>query len=286
MECKCVECVTSQVMDSDYKRDMQNLVLKLGRIIFQAIQERRNKLPTQTLTQKLFHGDICSKQALDQIARIFKSLKYFTYTNGEYHSSNNNTAITFKFSYEWNFVEIDNNIDHIITIGKEWYKPFLEYLYKMDRWSRYCWKHISNNDKIDEFLENIVSYIPEFKYLYDFHWNNETYNQLQDPCVLLLASDCGVFAIIVIKFWHQYLDDDEEPEVYDKYHEWVKTYKAHAAEKHGNKLATVIGATYTNNPDVMEPLEFVDEIDLSIARAVNFYTPKSSSSLKDVQLYS
>ncbi|CAG8783819.1 24424_t:CDS:1, partial [Gigaspora margarita] len=287
MECKCVECVTSHVMDNEYRRDMQNLVLKLCRIIFQSIQEIRNKITTQKITQKVFHGDICSKQALDQISRIFKFVKYFTYSGGEYYNSNN--AITFTFSYEWKFIENDNNIDHIITIIKEWYKPFLEYLFKIDRWSRHSWKSVAaktisipgigieeNERKADEFLGNILNYIPEFKYLYDFHWNDKTHNQLQDPCVLFLASDCGVFAIVVIKFWHQYLDDDDDPEIYVQYQEWVKAYKAYAIEKHGNKLVSVIGATYTTNPDVMEPLEFLDDVDLSIARAINSYTPKSS----------
>ncbi|CAG8472724.1 9543_t:CDS:2 [Scutellospora calospora] len=261
MDCKCVECVTSHVMESDYARDIQNLVLRLCRIIFQAIQERKNKLTFQTMDQKIFHGDICSKLSLDQIAQIFKSAKCFTYIDGKYYLPGN-TKVT--FSYEWNLADSDNNLNHIIAIGKKWYGPFLDYVLKMDRFKR----HFLKNDN-NELLNNIVSCIPEFKYLYDFHWNNEIYKH-QDPCVLLLASDCGVFAIVVIKLWDEYLDDDKDPKIYK---EWVKSYKKYAVEKHGNKFVTVIGATYTNKPGVMEPLEFVDEIDYSISRTINSYKP-------------
>ncbi|CAG8494688.1 4088_t:CDS:2, partial [Racocetra fulgida] len=235
-------------------------------------------------------------QSLDQIARLFKPVKYFNYIGGKY-LPNNNSEIT--FSYDWNLPDHDNNIDHIISITKDWYRPFLDYICKIDRWRRHYWREEVANSipNPDELLNNIVSYIPEFKYLYDFHWNDhwnahwndhwnvywnkESYNPLQDPCVLFLASDCGVFAIVVINFCRQNIvDDDNDPHVYDQYLDWVKAYKAYATEKHGNKLVTVIGAIYTNNPDLMEPLEFVDEIDRSIARSINTYTPKSFSDTK------
>ncbi|CAG8591982.1 1084_t:CDS:2 [Diversispora eburnea] len=225
-------------MNDDYKRDLQNMVLQMCRLIFRAIQEginRNNMNEVQTMTQKIFHGDISSKHDLDQFILIFKSSKYLSHLSGSYGNDSTN------------------------------------YVYKMDRWKRHCWKNVTESSPYDDkLLKSIIDHLPGFKYLYDFHWT------FQEPCVLLLTSDCGVFVIVIIKFWNQDSEKEDEPAIYSQYHEWVRLYKAYTVEKHGNKCLTVIGATYTNDPDIVKPLEFVDEIDYSIARAVQSFVFKPS----------
>ncbi|CAG8451193.1 4840_t:CDS:2 [Acaulospora morrowiae] len=265
-QCKCVECTTSHIMDNDYKRDLQNLILRMCRMIFRALQEGTNTANLRTIKQKMYHGDVNSKYDLDQFIGIFKSAKYLPYIAGVHHDP----ISTVTFDFNWEIKEHKENMDSIILISKDWYKPFLEYVGKMDRWRQHYWRDVTESSPhAEELLRSIKDRLPGFKYLYDFHWNvTTTFEQQQEPSVLLLASECGVFAIVVIKFWNQDNHHSDEPEIYN---EWVRAYKLYAAEKHGNKCLMVIGATYTNDPDVMEPLEFVDEIDYSIALSVQSF---------------
>ncbi|CAG8458592.1 4195_t:CDS:2 [Acaulospora colombiana] len=251
-------------MDNDYKRDLQNLILRMCRMVFHAIQEGTYVANLRTMKQKMFHGDISSKCDLDQFIGTFKSAKYLPYVAGVHYDP----ISTVTFDFNWEIKEHKENMDNLISISKVWYIPFLEYVGKMHRWRYHCWRDVTESSPhAEELLNGIMNHLPGFRYLYDFHWNatlTSSFQQPQEPCVLLLASECGVFAIVVVKFRSRNGDNG----LYHQYHEWVKAYKIYAAEKHGNKCLSVIGATYTSDPEVSEPLEFVDELDYSIALSV------------------
>nr|CAG8464993.1 5171_t:CDS:2 [Entrophospora candida] len=119
--------------------------------------------------------------------------------------------------FEWNLNDQAYIIDHILLkISKTWYSPFIDYLCKVDRWQRNSWMIISTtiasassnyygggfdgNGGI--FLNVIENCLVGFKYLYDFHWNlmdDDLLGLYNEKGVFLLASECGVFIIILVK---------------------------------------------------------------------------------------
>ncbi len=283
IKCKCVECTTSRVMDIAFKRDLQHLVLTLCRILFNNIQEKVPYKNSQLINQKMYHGDISCIADLHPFIKIFKTANYLQFKTVTFNYSSSKII----FNYQWDLKDQDLNLNHLIEISKIYYQSFLSFLYKIDRWKRLSLKSIT--DSI--ILSKIEHYIHGFKYLYDFHCstnltdspNISSFNFLsteyEPPGVFFLASDFGVCVVVVVKKYYENLlygrDFDEE---HNEYIDLVNNYKKYATERHENKLLTVIGATFTEDPNCVYPFEFVDEIDRSIARAVLSYSGSISSS--------
>ncbi|CAB4381496.1 unnamed protein product [Rhizophagus irregularis] len=292
IKCKCVECTTSRVMDLDFKRDLQHLVLTLCRILFNNIQEKISYRNSQSLCQKMYHGDISCIDDLHPFVKIFKMANYLQFRTVSF----NNSTTKIIFNYQWDLQDQDLNLNHLIEISKFYYQSFLSFFYKIDRWRRLSLKSLTNS----MILSRIEHFIPGFKYLYDFHWisdsSNSSSNSLNsssvfsslnylaadyDPNVFFLASDFGVCIVVIVKNYYRdsiYKSPQDLNEEFNEYIDLVNNYKKYATERHENKLLTVIGATFTEDPNCIYPVEFVDEIDRSIANAVQSYSNSTSSS--------
>ncbi|GES95760.1 hypothetical protein GLOIN_2v1705704 [Rhizophagus clarus] len=255
IKCKCVECTTSRVMDGAFKRDLQHLVLTLCRILFNNIQEKMTFRNSQSISLKITVSFI-------------------------------NSSSKIAFNYQWDFKDQESNLNHLIEISQIYYHSFLSFFYKIDRWRRLSLKSLTNST----ILSRIEHFMPGFKYLYDFHWitnsldlpgdsfdssNFISLNFLSteyDPNVFFLASDFGVCVVVIVKNYYQDSDLDVE------YFDLVSNYKKYATERHENKLITVIGATFNEDPNCIYPIEFADETDRSIARAVQSCSNSTSTS--------
>ncbi|RIA88632.1 hypothetical protein C1645_877282, partial [Glomus cerebriforme] len=300
IKCKCVECTTSRVMDVAFKRDLQHLVLTLCRILFNNIQEKVSYKHSQSISQKMYHGDISCIGDLHPFIKIFKTAKYLQFKTVTFNYSSSKIM----FNYQWDLNDQESNLNHLIEISKIYYQSFLSFFYKIDRWRRLSLKSLTNSS----ILSNIEQFLPGFKYLYDFHWITNstissvdspdlpnipsfsflsTEDKLLEPGVFFLASDFGVCIVVIIKKYYQDLMCKSRQDLNDEYNGYidlVNNYKKYATERHGNKLLTVIGATFTEDPNCLYPFEFVDEIDCSIAKSVQLYSG-STSSLSTLSIY-
>jgi hypothetical protein len=299
IKCKCVECTTSRVMDVAFKRDLQHLVLTLCRVLFNNIQDKISYRNSQSIYQKMYHGDISCINDLHPFVKIFKTAKYLQFRTVSF----NNSTTKIVFNYQWDLRDQELNLNHLIEISKIYYQSFLSFFYKIDRWRRLSLKSLTDS----MILSRIEHFIPGFKYLYDFHWitnsSNSSADSLDspniisplnflpagyDPNVFFLASDFGVCVVVVVKSYYQdyiYKSPQDLNEEFNEYIDLVNNYKKYATERHENKLLTVIGATFTEDPNCIYPVEFVDEIDRSIAKAVQSYSNSSTSPSSTLSIY-
>ncbi|CAI2169200.1 16230_t:CDS:2 [Funneliformis geosporum] len=270
-------------MDVNFKRDLQHLVITLCRILFNNIQENSTCKSFQQINQRMHHGDISCIADLNPFIELFRTAKYLQFETVTFNYSSS----TIIFNYQWDPRDHDLNLNHLIEISKYHYQSFIPFIYKIDRWRRRSLESLTTSS----ILSHIEYYLPGFKYLYDFHWITDslnlsltlpnTYPSEQEPGILFLTSDFGVSVVVVIK---RYCEDLMYESSYDlakdsdDYVDLVKKYKKYAADKHANKLLTVIGATYTEDPNCLYPFKFVDEIDSSIARSVQLCSGSTSTS--------